>query len=109
MNQIAMTHYFIVFATDHPGLGALRDQIRPRHRSYLRDTGEHGVRVHLGGPTLARHGNAMNGTLLVVEAASHEQVRDFVENDPYMRAGLFAQVEIRAWNWTLGQPEKNPA
>ena len=101
-----MTHYFIIFATDKPGQGDLRNRIRPLHRSYLRATAEHGVRVHLGGPTLAQQSATMNGTLLVVETTDHEQVRRFVENDPYMQAGLFEHVEIRAWNWTLGNPNQ---
>lgn len=43
----------------------------------------------------------MNGTLLIVEADDIERVRAFVKDDPYSRAGLFASVDVRAWNCGL--------
>jgi uncharacterized protein YciI len=66
----------------------------------------HGVLVRLGGPTLAPQCDAMNGTLLVVEAEGIDDVMAFVSNDPYMQAGLFDRVEVRPWDWSLGNPER---
>lgn len=100
--------YFLVLATDGPGLARIRTETRPSHRAYLRNPGPHAVRVHLGGPTLTTDGNEMNGTLLVVEAQSLEDVTEFVADDPYSRAGLFASVVVRPWSWTLGAPESRP-
>jgi uncharacterized protein len=76
-----MTH-FVVFATDSPGREALRAANRPLHRAYLRDPGAHPVRVLLGGPTLAEAADAMNGTLLVVEAPELASVRPFSPTTP---------------------------
>jgi uncharacterized protein YciI len=92
--------YFIVFGTDAPGRNGLRAELRPVHRAWLREHPGHDVRVVHGGPTLDE-GGAMNGTLLVVEADGIAQVRSFLAEDPYSRGGLFAQLEIRAWNWSL--------
>jgi uncharacterized protein YciI len=100
-----MTAYFAVFATDRPGTSELRTEIREHHRRYLRAPAGHDVVVRLGGPTLTEATGVMNGTLLVVEAASIEAVRAFVADDPYSRAGLFAAVEIRPWSWGLGNPD----
>jgi hypothetical protein len=47
----------------------------------------------------------MNGTLLVVEANSVEDVQAFLADDPYMQAGIFEQVVVRPWSWGLGNPE----
>jgi uncharacterized protein len=94
-----MTH-FIVLGTDAPGRSGLRAELRPAHRAWLREHPGHAVRVVHGGPTLDEDG-AMNGTLLVVEAGDIAQVRRFLAEDPYSRGGLFAQAEIRAWNWSL--------
>ncbi|MNR23761.1 YciI-like protein [compost metagenome] len=47
----------------------------------------------------------MNGTLLVIEAHSLPEVEAFVQDDPYVQAGLFASVQIRPWHWSLGNPE----
>jgi hypothetical protein len=96
--------YFVVFGTDKPGLAQVRAAARPRHRAYLRAPGAHPVRVCLGGPTLAPEGDAMNGTLLVVEAETLAQVRAFLAEDPYVKAGLFAALEVRPWSCGLGNP-----
>jgi len=92
--------HFMVLGTDAPGLEGLRQALRPQHRAWLREHPGHDVAVVHGGPTLDEHGE-MDGTLLVVDAASRDAVERFVAEDPYVRAGLFAAVEIRAWGWTL--------
>lgn len=92
--------HFVVFGSDAPGKHALRAGLRPAHRAWLREHPGHAVTVVHGGPTLDE-GGAMNGTLLVVEAQDIAQVREFLREDPYMRGGLFASVELREWNWSL--------
>ncbi|WP_333992856.1 YciI family protein [Burkholderia orbicola] len=101
-----MARFFAVFATDQPGMRDVRDRMRPIHRSYLRSAAEHGVYVRLGGPTLDPQGDAMNGTLLVIEADDIHAVIRFVGNDPYVKEGLFSHVEVRPWDWSLGNPEQ---
>jgi uncharacterized protein YciI len=101
--------YYIILATDAPGMAVQRQQIRPSHREYLRHPGRHPVTVHLGGPTLTMDGAEMNGTLLVVEAADLEAVNEFIFDDPYARAGLFSTVVVRPWAWSLGAPVDRPA
>lgn len=94
--------FFAVMATDRPDSLALREKLRPAHRVWLREHPPHAVSVVQGGPTLDA-GGSMNGTLLIVEAASLREVHDFVAADPYSTAGLFAQVLIRPWQWSLGR------
>lgn len=101
-----MARYFAVFATDKPDMQGVRERVRPVHRTYLRTATQRGVYVRLGGPTLAPKCDAMNGTLLVIEAEGIDDVMEFVSNDPYMKAGLFDRVEIRPWDWSLGNPER---
>jgi len=51
----------------------------------------------------------MNGSLVVIEAASLQAAKEIAAGDPYAKAGLFASVEIRPWIWTLnnsGNPDK---
>jgi len=100
-----MTRFYAVFATDKPGMRAVRERVRPAHRAYLRAASGHRVFVRLGGPMLDGQGEAMNGTLLVIEAEHIEDVEHFLRNDPYTHAGLFERVEIRPWDWSLGNPE----
>ncbi|MDO5058117.1 MAG: YciI family protein [Lautropia sp.] len=98
--------YFMILGSDGEDGVAIRARIRPEHRHYLRHHGVPGLTVLMGGPTLADDGEAMNGTLLVVEADALETVHRFVAGDPYTRAGLFRAVDIRPWSWSLGQPER---
>ncbi|KAB0509840.1 YciI family protein [Pseudomonas moorei] len=100
-----MGQFFAVFATDRPDTLALRQRLRPSHQAHLRATGNHRVVVRFGGPTLDDAGTAMNGTLLVIEAGSLPEVEAFLQDDPYVQAGLFANMQIRPWLWSLGNPE----
>jgi len=96
--------YYAVWATDAPGALSMRQQVREAHRARLRDPGDHPVTVVAGGPTLDDIDGAMNGSLLVVQADSIEAVRRFIAEDPYALAGVYAHVEVRPWQWGLGQP-----
>ncbi len=49
----------------------------------------------------------MNGSMLIVEAGSIEDARAIAERDPYFKAGLFADVQVRPWNWTVGNPDRS--
>lgn len=95
--------YFAVFAQDKPDQGDLRNRLRPAHRAWLRDPGQHPIKVHLGGPLLNAKGR-MNGTLLVIEAANADQVHAFLAEDPYCANQLFAKLEVCPWQWSLGHP-----
>ena len=94
--------YFVVFNTDKPGALATREATRPAHRVHLREH-KHKVKLHHAGPTLTEDGK-MNGTLLVVEADDIAEVRAFVSDDPYSKAGIFEKVDIRPFAWTTGVP-----
>lgn len=95
--------YFVVIARDKSGQAELRGRLRPAHRAWLREPGEHPIVVRLGGPLLGADGE-MDGTLLVVEARSEEAVHAFLADDPYCRNQMFEQLEVREWQWSLGQP-----
>jgi uncharacterized protein YciI len=46
----------------------------------------------------------MNGSLVVIEAASLQDAQKLAAGDPFAKAGLFASVEIRPWLWSLNRP-----
>jgi uncharacterized protein len=101
--------YFAVWATDHAGMLDQRLRVREAHRARLRDPGMHQVKVIAGGPTLDDADVAMNGSLLVVQADEIDAVRRFVAEDPYALAGVYASVEVRPWQWSLGRPAPDEA
>jgi hypothetical protein len=98
--------HFVIIGRDRPGQEALRLQTRPSHRDYIHGTHQNIVLV-LAGPLLGSDGRTMTGSLLVVEAGNQEAVEQFSMEDPYRKAGLFAEVRIDAWNWVTGKPDKN--
>jgi uncharacterized protein len=48
----------------------------------------------------------MNGSLVVVEAATLDAARKIAAGDPFAKAGVFESVEIRPWLWTINNPEE---
>lgn len=97
--------YFAIVGRDRPGTQALRTQLRPAHREWLRRPGNHPITVLHGGPLLDAQGT-MNGTLLIVQAPDLPSVQGFLAEDPYCRHQLFAQLEVRQWMWSLGAPQQ---
>jgi len=94
---------YALICTDKPNSLALRKANRPEHLAYLEGLGETLV---FAGPFTEADGETMNGSLLVIEAASLEAARKIAADDPFARAGLFASVDIRTWLWTVNNPEE---
>jgi uncharacterized protein len=95
---VSEPRYYVVLATDNPGMVRIRQQVRPAHRDYLR--GQSHVQIFSAGPLLDE-GGVMNGTFALCGAGSRDRVERFVAGDPYSQSGLFAEVIIRRLNWTL--------
>jgi uncharacterized protein YciI len=94
---------YALICMDKPNSLALRKANRPEHVAYLEGLGETLV---FAGPFTEADGETMNGSLVVIEAASLEAARKIAAGDPFARAGLFASVDIRTWLWTINNPEE---
>lgn len=92
---------YALICTDKPNSLAIRKGKRPEHVAYLKSLGD---TLKLAGPFTEADGESMNGSLIVVEAASLQAAREIAAGDPYAKARLFASVEIRPWIWTLNKP-----
>jgi uncharacterized protein YciI len=64
------------------------------------------VTYRLGGPLLTPDGTTMIGSLIVIEAQDLATAERFSAGDPYRKADLFAEVSVRPWDWTSGNPDK---
>lgn len=62
------------------------------------------VNLISAGPWLDDAGD-MRGSLLIVSADSMETVENWLESDPYSKAGLTGFKRIRRFHWLLGAPE----
>ena len=94
---------YALICTDKPDSLAARKANRPQHLAYLKSLGETLV---LAGPFTETDGQTMNGSLIVVEAASIDAARKIAANDPFARLGIFASVDIRPWLWTMNNPDE---
>ena len=86
---------FVLTCIDKENSLEVRKQARDAHIAYVRDTGV----VRLGGPFLDANGDMM-GSLLILDVADLDAVKAWQANDPYVKAGLFAQSDVRAWKAT---------
>jgi len=94
---------YAVICTDRPDSLAIRKANRPEHVKYLQSLGD---RLVVAGPFTEPDGETMNGSLIVIEAASLEAAKEIAAGDPFAKIGLFASVEVRPWIWSLNKPSK---
>lgn len=85
---------FVLYCIDKAGHGHVRTENRPAHVDYLKTNIQ---RIVLAGPMLSDDGNAMLGSVLVIEAADRAEAEAFAAGDPYAKAGLFESVTIKAF------------
>jgi len=93
---------FAFICTDKRDGLPIRKEKRPEHLAYLKSLGD---TLKFAGPFTAEDGETMNGSLVVVEAPSLEAAREIADGDPFSKAGVFAQVEIRPWKWSINNPD----
>lgn len=89
---------FALICFDKPGALPIRVANREAHLAYLKSLNLH----RYGGPLLDENREAC-GSLIVIEADDLAAARAFAAGDPYAKAGLFQQVEIRGLRPILDQ------
>lgn len=67
------------------------DEIRPKHREYLRSLVEAG-KLHESGPYVDN-----SGALMIYEAADLAGAQELVSADPYAKAGIVQGAKIHEW------------
>jgi len=88
---------FAVICDDRPDGLDTRLANRAAHVAYLKESGV----VVQAGPFLDDEGK-MRGSLVVIDVPDRAAAEAWAGCDPYGLAGLFAKVEIRAWNRVIG-------
>ncbi|MCA1908153.1 MAG: YciI family protein [Magnetospirillum sp.] len=92
-----MTQYAII-CIDKPGSADIRLANRAAHLECLKALGE---RLVLAGPLLSEDGEAMQGSLLVIDFDDRAGVDSFLASEPYALAGLFESVTVRRYKKVL--------
>jgi uncharacterized protein YciI len=93
---------FALICTDKPDHLSVRTATRSDHLAYLNDLNSRGA-LKFAGPFVDGEGKP-NGTLAMIEAEDRAEAEAIAASDPYAKAGLFGQVEIRPWNWVVNNP-----
>ena len=87
---------FAVICRDKPGALQVRLDTRDAHLAHIRDSGI----VAMAGPLL--EDGQMCGSLVVLDTDDLAAAQAWAAGDPYKAAGLFASVDVIAWNKVIG-------
>lgn len=91
--------YYAIIARDREGSLEARLQARPRHLARLEALRDQG-RLLLAGPHPAIDSEdpgpaGFSGSLVVAEFADLEAAREWANADPYVSAGVYADVHVK--------------
>lgn len=75
----------------------LQGQVRPEHRAYLAARAEAGELLGSG-----PFADGAPGALLVLDVPDRERLDQLLADDPFARAGVIADVDVRAWDVVIG-------
>ena len=96
---------YVFHLRDHPGSGALRQRVRPEHKAYLAQVAG---QIAFAGPLLADDGSTMTGSLLAIDFPSRDAALQWLADEPFTRAGLYATSTVDAfqnlWPQKVGFP-----
>lgn len=84
---------FALYCVDKANAAAIRQENRPTHLEHLKAHLDH---IRFAGPLTSDDGSAMQGSLLLMDFPDRAAAERFAADDPYAKAGLFAEVRITA-------------
>ena len=92
---------YAIVARDKPDSLQQRLAVRPAHLARLEALQQQG-RLIVAGPFPAIDANdpgpaGFSGSLIVAEFDSLQGARDWADADPYVAAGVYAEVEVKPW------------
>jgi uncharacterized protein len=90
---------FVIFCLDKPGYEPVRLEHYEAHKAYLA-TAPH--KTIMSGPLTTDDDKAMIGSFFLVETDDRGALGRFVANDPFNKAGIWQQIEVRAFRKRVG-------
>ena len=85
-----------LFARDKSGALQTRKENRDAHLAYIKETGV----VAQAGPLIEN--GEMAGSLVILDVEDMAAAETWAANDPYAKAGLFADVQLVEWKRVIG-------
>lgn len=86
---------FTIHMIDRPHATDLRSANSDAHRAFV---GAHLHEMYLGGPLMDDAGEAVIGSLIVMDFPDRTAAEAFIADEPYNRAGLFESVVVRRFD-----------
>ena len=85
---------YAIITTDKPNSLQLRNEVRGPHLEYLdRNRGK----LLAAGAVTDDGGQGGYGGIIIVDTDDRKEAEDFIRNDPFTKAGLFAGVTVVRW------------
>jgi uncharacterized protein YciI len=94
---------FLIIGHGKPGAGASREALLEDHRCYLDDPNYRDGFIARG-PLLSEDGADWLGSAMLVELRDRAAVEAMLTGEPFVRAGLYASVEVHDWQFG-GRPD----
>jgi uncharacterized protein YciI len=85
---------FAFHLVDRPDAGDLRTRVRPEHKAYLAQVAG---QIAFAGPLTTDDGQAMLGSLLVIDFADRAAAMAWLAHEPFTVAGLYAHAQVHAF------------
>ena len=92
---------FLFHGRDKPDADPLLERFTEAHWSFMDGYAD---RLLVRGPTLSADGEVHTGSLHIVSLSSTAETDTFAYQEPYYRAGCYAEIVIRRWHDQLGRP-----
>lgn len=84
---------YVMIGRDGPDGLSLREQNHEAHVAHVSALDEQG-RIRIAGPIREDEGERSIGAVIIFDADSRKDAERFVNNDPYVRAGVFEIVTV---------------
>lgn len=85
---------YVIITHDKPNSIELRKKTREEHLKYIEPFAPN---VLAGGGFLNEDDTLAGGGMIILNTENRAHAEAFVEKDPYTKAGLFQEVEIKRW------------
>ena len=93
---------FIIMAYDGEDMLDKRMEVRPQHLEGMAKLGKH---VVCAGGLVDEEGNLI-GSALVMEFNDRAEVGEYLENEPYVKAGVWQKIKVEQMNVVIMNGEK---
>ncbi|MBL4891296.1 MAG: hypothetical protein JKX91_05635 [Rhizobiaceae bacterium] len=93
--------YFAVMTKYNPDADDKRKSLYPEHSAHLIAQPD-GIAIRISGPFLGENGKPV-GSLLIIEAGTIEAVRNYINDDPYIAAGVWTGFSVNEYDWRRGR------